>query len=108
MTTKFTIWATAGIFVTTFILGCGTGTSEKAAKSYPIKGTVTAIDLKKPSVKLDHEDIPGLMQAMEMSFSVKDAKILEGLKTGDRVTGDLVKDDSGMTITRLEKAEKKP
>jgi protein SCO1/2 len=108
MANKFTIWELAGILTAIFFAGCGTGTSEKATKSYPIKGTVTAIDLKKPSVKLDHEDIPGLMQAMEMNFSVKDAKILEGIKAGDHVSGELVKDDSGMTITRLEKAEKKP
>ena len=108
MATKFRIWATAVILVAVFVAGCGTGTSEKAVKTYPIKGTVTAIDPKKPTVKLDHEDIPGLMQAMEMDFPVKDAEILEGLKIGDRVTGELVKNESGTMITRLEKADKKP
>jgi Cu/Ag efflux protein CusF len=88
-----------------FLAGC-TGddkSKDTKAKEYDIKGKVTAVDSKKPAVKLDHEDIPGVMKGMEMEFRVAIPKLLEGLKKGDMVQGRLRKDESGYTITRLEK-----
>ena len=40
-----------------------------------------------------HEAIPGHMKAMDMSFDVEDAKVLEGLKVGDQVVGKLTKEN---------------
>jgi protein SCO1/2 len=74
-----------------------------AEKLYDVKGKVIALDQKKPSVTLDHEDIPGLMKAMTMEFSVADARALEGISVGDNVQGQFRKDSSGYVITRLEK-----
>src|SRR5712692_8954212 len=70
------------------LAGCGGG-QQKAAEEqdYPIKGKVLAVHPDKPAVKLDHEDIPGLMKGMEMEFPVDDAKMLEGLQVGDEVEG---------------------
>ena len=69
---------------------------------------MTAVDLKKPAIKLDHHDIPGLMKAMEMEFPVQDAKLLDGIKPSDEVKGELVKEDSGPVITRLQKTVREP
>lgn len=59
------LWA-AMVLVPLASAGCNGGddgdTTE--AKEYPIQGTVSAVDPGKPSVKLDHEEIPGLMKAM--------------------------------------------
>jgi Cu/Ag efflux protein CusF len=86
------------------LTGCQSGESKRTTpKEYPIKGTVTAVNPDKPSVKLDHEDIPGLMRGMEMEFKVADKGLLEGIKVGDQVEGHLKKDESGYLITRLEK-----
>jgi protein SCO1/2 len=94
------------VCVVSLALGGCTG-SDKSKDSQPndydIKGTVTAIDASKPAVTLDHEDIPGLMKAMEMEFPVASPKVLEGLKKGDKVRGRLGKSGSGYTITHLEK-----
>ena len=62
------------------------------------------MDTGKPSVKLDHEEIPELkMNAMEMDYAAENAKMLEGIKVGDQVQG-LLKVESGKyTIIRLEK-----
>ena len=49
-------------------------------KEYDVKGKVVAVNPDKPSVTLDHEDIPGLMNAMTMEFDVPDRKLLEGIK----------------------------
>jgi Cu/Ag efflux protein CusF len=55
-------------------------------------------------VRLDHEDIPGYMKAMEMDFNVDDASALEGLKSGDKVHGILkVKPGGDLVITQLRK-----
>ena len=90
--------------------GCQGGPSGKDAKgrSYEIKGKVTAVDLKKPAVTLDHQDIPGLMKAMQMECRVEDARLLDGIKPGDEVKGELVKEDSGPVITRLQKTVREP
>lgn len=86
------------------VAGC-TGSKETtpAGKQYPIKGKVVAVDVSKPSVKLDHEEIPGLMKAMEMDYAVENAKVLEGIKAGDQVEGHLRADSGRYTITQLQK-----
>lgn len=78
-------------------------TKPTEGKQYAIKGKVLAIDAAKPSVKLDHEDIPGLMKAMQMTFDVADAKLLDGLKVGEEVQGQLKVDGGKYVITELKK-----
>lgn len=68
--------------------GCGKGEGDKE-KIYDIVGKVVSLDAEKKKVTLNHEDIPGLMKAMEMPFAVDNAKVLEGLKAGDLVHGKL-------------------
>ena len=82
--------------------GGSKGTSEE--KLYDIKGKVLALMPEKSELKLDHEDIPGLMPAMKMDFKVADPKLLQGLQVGDSVQGKLKKDSSaGYLLTKLEK-----
>jgi protein SCO1/2 len=87
------------------LAGCTGGPDKQGTteRQYDVKGKVVAVDPKKPAVTLDHEDIPGLMKAMEMEFKVTDARLLEGLRAGDQVQGRLKKTDSGYLITHLEK-----
>ena len=68
-----------------------------------MRGKVVAVNAAKPAVTLDHEDIPGLMRAMQMEFGVQDPKLLEGIKVGDQVQGRLKKGESGYTLTQLER-----
>src|SRR5262245_1699477 len=83
-------------------IGCGKRDGDKD-KVFDIKGKVVAVDAEKKKVTMDHEDIPGLMQAMQMPFDVESAKVLEGIKAGDKVRGKLKVDaDKKMTITQLE------
>jgi Cu/Ag efflux protein CusF len=85
--------------------GCkGSEPATTAGKEYPIKGKVVAVDPSKPSVKLDHEEIPELkMKAMEMDYPVENAKLLEGIKVGDQVQGQLKVESGKYIITHLEK-----
>lgn len=77
------------------------GTS--AEKDYDIKGKITAVASDKTSVTLDHEEIPGLMKAMEMKYPVSDPKVLDGIATGNKVGGRLRAKGTSYTITKLEK-----
>jgi Cu/Ag efflux protein CusF len=98
------LW-TVVLCVALAIIGC-TGGEQKtsAGKQYPIKGKVVAVDTAKPSVKLDHEEIPELkMKAMEMDYAVENAKVLEGIKVGDQVQGQLKVESGKYIITHLEK-----
>jgi protein SCO1/2 len=87
------------------VAGCGGGGTSRSGgeKLYDVRGKVVAVDPAKPAVTLDHEDIPGLMRAMQMEFGVQDPKLLEGIKVGDQVQGRLKKGESGYTLTQLER-----
>ena len=86
------------------LAGCKCNESKVGAdKEYPIKGKVIGVNPDKPSVRLDHEDIPGLMQGMEMEFSVENPKVIGGLKAGDQVQGHLKVESGKYVITELEK-----
>jgi protein SCO1/2 len=102
MTTVHRLSLVALLVVLT-IAGCKDNQASPAAKQYPIKGKVVAVDAAKPSVKLDHEEVPGLMKAMEMEYTVENAKTLAGIKVGDLVQGHLKAESGKYVITDLEK-----
>ena len=104
--TNCTLLAFAMLASALFIAaGCQKAPAPAKEKTFDIKGTVLAVDMKKPAVKLDHQDIPGLMQAMEMEFDAANPKVIEGLKAGDKVVGKVTKTADGtIIVTHLEKA----
>jgi protein SCO1/2 len=88
------------------LVGCQGGArspTTQGEKLYPIRGRVVAIEPEKQVVTLDHEDIPGLMKAMQMEFQVAGEKLLEGLRPGDHVQGQLKANSGDYIITQLEK-----
>ena len=72
-------------------------------RAYQAIGTVKAIDPKLPIIEIDHEDIPGLMPAMQMQFHVKDKSLIETLTVGDRITFTVENGVGGMKITEIQK-----
>jgi FtsP/CotA-like multicopper oxidase with cupredoxin domain/Cu/Ag efflux protein CusF len=48
-------------------------------------GTVVSADLRKSRLVVDHEEIPGFMAAMTMSYAVTRPELLTGLQPGERV-----------------------
>lgn len=63
-----------------------TASKTPADGLYPGKGVVTKINNELGSVEIDHEDIPDLMPAMKMEFSVKNKTMLKPIAVGDAVT----------------------
>jgi protein SCO1/2 len=49
-----------------------------------------SVDAAKGSVMLDHEAVPGFMEAMTMSYKLKDASVASELHPGDRITATLL------------------
>jgi Cu/Ag efflux protein CusF len=62
--------------------------AEKSAavKRHPLRGVVTAIVADRSSIMVKHEEIPGVMKAMTMSFKV-DPATMNSVKQGDTITG---------------------
>lgn len=60
--------------------GCGSGPEVHSAR-----GVVQEVSREEGQVVIAHEDIPGLMPAMTMSFDVPDAKLLDGLAPGQEI-----------------------
>lgn len=80
------------------MFACGSGntppTEEAAAseaetpsgpKQYRARGGIEAIDVDAGTVTIAHQDIPGFMNAMTMTFDVKPPSLLEGYSAGEYV-----------------------
>jgi protein SCO1/2 len=94
-----------GLLMGLALSGCSqpTPNTDTSVKEYDIKGKVVSIDRDVNTIKLDHEDIPGLMKAMTMNFPVENAKTLEKLEAGDQVEGKLKIMPGKYVLTQLEK-----
>ena len=69
-------------------------TEQPALRRYELKGRVESLDFDRKRVTVAHEDIKDYMEAMTMSFAVKDESVLRQLKPGDRLQATLVYDSS--------------
>ena len=67
------------------LAACGKGSPDHGTGT----GTVSAVDAVKGEITLDHGDIPGVMGAMTMTYSVPDKKILESVTPGAKVEFDV-------------------
>ena len=79
------------------LAGCQSTTKPEAHssaassfKTYKLRGKVVSTNPATSEVTLDHEAIPGFMDAMTMPYKLKDANILSELHPGDVITADLI------------------
>ncbi len=67
-------------------------------------GVVKSIDPAKGTVTLAHEPIKSIgWGKMAMGFKLKETKLAEGIKAGDRVRFEFVQDGGEYVVQRLEK-----
>ncbi len=59
--------------------------SPKPVTVYEVRGVFKGFDAKTRQATISHEKIPGYMEAMTMSFEVRDDAELSGVKAGDAV-----------------------
>ena len=69
--------------------------AEAQAKRFHLVGKIVSIDAANNSLTIDHQAIPGFMDAMTMAYSVRSAQALTGLGPGDEITADVVVPDVG-------------
>lgn len=82
---------------TSVLAGCRHTASSSAASStkrYPIRGTVVRVDAQNAQVTLQHDAIPGLMEAMTMPYPVDDRSALSELHPGDKIIATVLADPS--------------
>jgi len=73
-----------------------------AARRYPFRGVVRKVDAAKREVTVEHEAIPGFMDAMTMSFPVHDdPQVFEILHPGDRLEARLVVDGERFWLEQI-------
>jgi protein SCO1/2 len=79
------------------LAGCHSGqnagsqlTANAGYKVYHLRGKVMETNPAKGEVTLDHQAIPGFMEAMIMPYKVKDSAILSDLHPGDVITADVL------------------
>jgi protein SCO1/2 len=62
--------------------------SKLPEKTFPVRGKIISTDAT--HVTLDHEAVPGFMEAMTMPYKLKDPSIVSELHPGDRITAKIV------------------
>ena len=83
----------AAVLLTGCHSGSTAGTGQAASpayKVYKLHGKVVSTDAAKGEATLNHEAIPGLMEAMTMPYKLKDPTILSELHPGDVITADVL------------------
>ena len=101
-----------------FVASCGKqSTAESRNASAPlqptqqvfqVKGTITQLQTAEKSVRIRHETIPGYMDAMTMTFDVKDTNELAGLAAGDAVAFRLTVTDKDGWVDQIKKLSAPP
>jgi len=64
--------------------------AQQQFKTYPLRGKVVSTNPATGEVTLDHQAIPGFMDAMTMPYKLRDSRILSELHPGDLLTADLL------------------
>jgi protein SCO1/2 len=94
------------IFVLTAFSACQKQDAKQAAdtaKRYPLRGKVVSVDKAKKKATIEHEAIPGFMEAMTMDFPIRENWVWENLSPGAEVHAELVVDSTADEPYWLEK-----
>jgi protein SCO1/2 len=86
------------LLLATGLAGC---TRKDPPKRYAMKGQVLGVDTAKRELTINHEDIPDLMPAMTMIYTVADAALMTGRTPGETITATLAVENSLATIVEI-------
>lgn len=77
-------------------------------KSYALTGQILAVHPEKQSLTIKHQDIPGYMPGMTMTFVARDASMVQGREPGEMVTATLEVGDTSSRLTAITVTGKEP
>jgi protein SCO1/2 len=97
------------VVVTAFLLACSADEapkplSEAGEKLYTVRGKILSRDAAENTLHMDHEAIPGFMEAMVMDYGVRGAKVAELPADGKRVEARLHVTERAYWITDVRAA----
>ena len=80
-TFRTTLRQFAGVIILALLLACRPNAADAprasaTAQRYDLKGKVISVDKPQKRVTLEHEEIPGYMDAMTMPFAIRDGEML--------------------------------
>ena len=95
--------ASLGIATLAFALFAIASPSRSASDetSHAAHGIVKSLDAKAGTVTIDHEDIPGVMMGMNMTFAVADPAVLQNVAVGQTVDFRLQKEGGRFVVTEI-------
>lgn len=97
-----TVRASAALACLVITGGLAAGCSRPApAKQYPLTGQVLSVNQAQQQITIKHEDIPGLMPGMTMSFPVATPALLVGREPGELITATLEVTEAVGRITSI-------
>jgi len=78
-------------------LGCAVlfAACQHGARRYQLRGQVMDKNVATNEITVDHEDIPGFMQAMTMPYKVKDSAVVQEVEPGDKIAAEIVVANNG-------------
>jgi protein SCO1 len=85
------------------VVGCS---GSAPSKHYELRGKIMAVDKLGHQLIIDHEAIPGFMEAMTMPYSVTDYAMLDKVAVGDQIKADLQVQPDKIAIDKLEVLKK--
>ena len=65
-------------------------TAQGDVKSFPIHGKIVSVDAKRGAIVLNHDAVPGFMDAMTMTYPLKDPSVASELHPGDVINATLL------------------
>jgi protein SCO1 len=85
--------------------GCSRGPE---LRTYQLTGQVLAVKAETNEILVKHDDIPGFMPAMTMTYAVKDAALIKDRAAGDLITATLVVEPSLAHLSAITKTGSAP
>jgi Cu/Ag efflux protein CusF len=92
------------VAITAAFLGAGCPSAPE--KRYPLQAEVITVDAPRNLIVVKHGEIPGLMPAMTMQYLVADAKQIEKLQPGDKISADLMVSEGKGRLEKIQLLEK--
>jgi protein SCO1 len=90
------------------VMAASCSRSAPASKTYELTGQILAVHPAKQSLTIKHQDIPGYMPGMTMTFAAADPAMVAGREPGELVAARLEVGDRWSRLTRVEVTGKAP
>lgn len=94
-----------GFLVLVLVAGCS---REPAVKTYTLTGQILAVHPERQSLTIKHEDIPGYMPGMTMTFVAARPALIEGREAGELVKATLEVGETSSRLTSIDVTGRAP